>query len=143
LPTIERTVERNRLFGAEDAFGMPRERGCNLNTQTTRSQNFGFLLAVSPMLEMIASFAEAYLAEDPNGSLTKTRQWAEIVAKRVAAKVGLPVGPDESQLDALKKLENAGAIIGEVARLFHSIRKTGNAAVHGLAGADLAKAGPG
>ncbi len=86
------------------------------------------------MLDKIASFAEAYLAEDPNGSLTKTRQLAEIVTKRVAAKVGLPAGPDETQLEALKKLENAGAISGEIARLFHSIRKTGNAAVHGLAG---------
>ena len=54
--------------------------------------------------------------------------------KRLAAKVGLAAEPGESQFDLLKKLENAGAISGEVARLFHSIRKTGNDAVHGVAG---------
>lgn len=97
-----------------------------------RSQNFQFLITISPMLEKIASYAEAYLAEDPNGSLVKTRQWAEILTKRIAAKVGIP--SDQSQLDLLNKLENLGAISGEIARLFHSIRKTGNAAVHGLAG---------
>lgn len=97
-----------------------------------RSQNFQFLITLSPMLEKIASYAENYLAEDPNGSLVKTRQWAEILAKRVAAKVGLP--SDQSQLDLLNKLEAIGAISGEIARLFHGIRKTGNAAVHGLAG---------
>lgn len=105
-----------------------------MSTPAPRSQNFSFFLAVSPMLEKIASFAEAYLAQDPNGSLMKTRSWAEILAKRVAVKVGLPLGPDDSQLEVLKKLEYAGAISGEIARLFHSIRKTGNAAVHGLAG---------
>lgn len=99
-----------------------------------RSQNFTFLMAVSPILEKIVSFAEAYLAEDPNGSLTKTRQWAEILAKRVAAKVGITTDPKDTQLELLKKLENAGAISGEVGRIFHSIRKTGNAAIHGMAG---------
>lgn len=97
-----------------------------------RSQNFKFLITISPMLEKIASYAEAYLADDPNGSLVKTRQWAEILTKRIAAKVGIP--SDQTQLDLLNKLENMGAISGEIARLFHSIRKTGNAAVHGLAG---------
>jgi type I restriction enzyme R subunit len=96
-----------------------------------RSHNFQFLIAVSPMLEKIASYAEAYLADDPNGSLVKTRQWAEILAKRVAAKVGLQVGADQGQAELLNKLETMGAISGEIARLFHSIRKTGNAAVHG------------
>ncbi|MFD0682419.1 MULTISPECIES: type I restriction-modification system endonuclease [unclassified Paenibacillus] len=99
-----------------------------------RSQNFTFLLSLSPMLEKIAGFAEAYLMEDPNGSLTKTRQWAEILAKRLAAKVGLVLESNATQLDLLKKLEDSGAISGEVARLFHSIRKTGNAAIHGNAG---------
>lgn len=99
-----------------------------------RSQNFTFLLSLSAALEKIAGFAEVYLAEDPNGSLTKTRQFAELLAKRVAAKVGVQQGPTENQYDLLKKLENAGAITGGMAQLFHSIRQAGNAAVHGLAG---------
>lgn len=74
-------------------------------------------MALAPMLEKTVSFAEAYLADDPNGSLIKTRLWAEILPKRLSAKVGLSVGPDETQLDMLKKLENSGAISGEVVAL--------------------------
>lgn len=99
-----------------------------------RSQNFGFLITISPTLERIAGFAEAYLADDPNGSLMKTRQWAEILAKRIAAQVGLALEPTDTQFDILKRLEQSGAISGDVARLFHSIRKTGNEAVHSAAG---------
>ncbi len=78
--------------------------------------------------------AERYFADVPNTCLIKLRQFWEILAQLTAANVGLYVSPDESQVGRLRRLRERGVLKGDVDRLFHELRKMGNAATHALAG---------
>jgi type I restriction enzyme, R subunit len=95
------------------------------------SQNFAFLNVYSSELVRLGSLAEQYFLNDPNTCLIKLRQFGELLAQQVAAKVGLYEDPNESQVELLRRLENRQTIIGKVAQLFHEVRKVGNQATHG------------
>jgi type I restriction enzyme R subunit len=94
------------------------------------SQNFAFLKVHSKELVKLASQAESYFVDDPNTCLIKLRQYGELLAQLIAARVGLYQIPDETQFELLKRLEYEGAIAGQVRDLFHEIRKFGNDATH-------------
>ncbi len=98
------------------------------------SRNFAFLKVYSLELVRLGSLAEQYFVDDPNTCLIKLRQFGEQLAQLVAAKVGLYENPDESQFELLRRLEGRQAIVGQVAQLFHEVRKVGNAATHGTFG---------
>ena len=95
------------------------------------SPNFAFLATRDPSLVRIAAQAERLCFEDPNTSLIKSRQLCELLARQVAARVGLATSPDAAQLDVLRGLQDKGVLPREIADLFHNIRKVGNAATHG------------
>lgn len=78
--------------------------------------------------------AERYFADDPNTSLLKLRQLAELLAQLVAAKVGLYTSRDEPQYDLLRRLLDEGILPREIAQLFGEVRRAGNAANHAHAG---------
>jgi type I restriction enzyme, R subunit len=99
-----------------------------------RSLNFEFLKTHEPLLAQLGAAAERYCFEDPNVSLYKLRQFGELLAQMTAGSVGLSVPRDANQMTLLRDLESRGAIRGDVQRLFHEIRKTGNDAVHSLVG---------
>jgi type I restriction enzyme, R subunit len=99
-----------------------------------RSLNFEFLKSHEPMLTQLGAAAERYCFEDPNVSLYKLRQFGELLAQLAASSLGLTVTRDANQLSLLRDLESRGAIRGDVQRLFHEIRRTGNEAVHSLVG---------
>ena len=48
--------------------------------------NFDFMETHSPQLTKLGSLAERYFASDPPGALVKLRQFAEFIAKDVAAR---------------------------------------------------------
>lgn len=98
------------------------------------SRNFAFLKAHSLELVRLGSLAEQYFADDPNTCLIKLRQFGEQLAQLAAAKVGLYEDPDENQYELLRRLENRRVIVGQVAQLFHEVRKVGNKATHGTFG---------
>ncbi|MEL7068497.1 MAG: type I restriction-modification system endonuclease [Cyanobacteria bacterium J06581_3] len=94
------------------------------------SRNFVFLKVHSIELVRLGSLAGQYFANDPNTCLIKLRQFGEVLAQLVAAKVGLYEEPGERQVDLLRRLKFRGAVTGQAADMFHEIRKKGNDATH-------------
>ncbi len=82
----------------------------------------------------LGMLAEKYFAEDPNTCLIKLRQLAEQLAQQVAARAGLYLSTDESQLELLRRLQADRILPYDVAQLFHSVRKAGNDANHAITG---------
>jgi type I restriction enzyme, R subunit len=97
------------------------------------STNFAALQAHDAQLVRLGMLAERYFADDPNTSLLKLRQLAELLAQLVAAKVGIFTSSDEAQYDLLRRLQDQGILPRDVAQLFSEIRRAGNAASHALA----------
>jgi type I restriction enzyme, R subunit len=94
------------------------------------SPNFIFLTEINPQLLRLATLAERYLTEDPVTCLMKLRQFAELLAQLVAAKVGLYQDSEENQLKLLNRLGVNNLIPGEIGSLFHELRRAGNEATH-------------
>ena len=106
--------------------------------QNIRS-NFDMLRSYEAQLWRLGALAERYFAEDPNTSLLKLRQFAELLAQSLAARGGLYASPEESQYDLIRRLQGEGLLPREIRQVFDQIRVTGNAANHALEG-DHAKA---
>ena len=96
--------------------------------------NFAQLRPYDEQLFRLGVLAERYFPEDPNTALIKLRQLGERLAQQVASRFGVFTCLEESQLALIRRLELEGLIEREVAGLFHDLRKTGNAATHGLQG---------
>lgn len=94
------------------------------------SANFEFLAAYDEQLVRYGALAEQYFADDPNTSLLKLRQFAELAAFTIAAKTARYDDPAKSFVDVLSRLSVDRVIPREVADLFHTVRKAGNAAAH-------------
>lgn len=94
------------------------------------SANFGFLGSHDPLLVSLGTLAERYFASDPTTAVIKLRQFAEVLAQRTAANLGIALFPQEQQNDLLQRLRTARALTPEVHELFSAIRRAGNAAVH-------------
>jgi type I restriction enzyme R subunit len=94
------------------------------------SPNFAFLAAHDAFLESLGAAAERYFADDPGAALFKLRLLGEQLAKRAAALTAVYVGPNDNQIDVLRRLQDRGTVTREVSELFHSLRKAGNAAAH-------------
>ncbi|MEA2961572.1 MAG: type restriction enzyme subunit [Alphaproteobacteria bacterium] len=62
-----------------------------------QTANFGFLAKHDAQLARLGALAERYFGDDPNTSLMKLRQFAELLAQLTAAKTGQLTKPDESQ----------------------------------------------
>ncbi len=95
-----------------------------------RSPNFSFLEAYDPLLVRYAALAERYVYEDPNGSLLKSRQFAELLAQHAAGAVGHDVDGETRFLDVLRLLRRERVTTRKVEDWFHAIRKAGNRAAH-------------
>ncbi|MDD5388918.1 MAG: type I restriction-modification system endonuclease [Gallionellaceae bacterium] len=100
----------------------------------SRQTNFAHLGAHDEQLVRLGMLAERYFAEDPNTALLKLRQLAEALAQLIASRVGLFTGPEEKQIDLLRRLQDHGILPREVAVLFSEVRRAGNAANHRLDG---------
>jgi type I restriction enzyme R subunit len=94
--------------------------------------NFAFLKSRDEQLLRLGMLAERYFAADPNTSMLKSRQFAELLARRVATDSGLYTGSEEQQYDLLRRLQDASILPREVAQVFGEVRRTGNAAAHSL-----------
>ena len=96
--------------------------------------NFAHLGEHDDQLLRLGLLAERYFPEDPNTSLIKLRQLAELLGQMIAAKVGLYESAAETQFDLLRRLRDRGLVPREIAQIFDQIRRSGNAAAHGLEG---------
>ena len=52
-----------------------------------RSDNFGFLAQIDEQMVRLAALAERYIRNEPNTCLIKLRQFAELLAQSVAARI--------------------------------------------------------
>ena len=95
--------------------------------------NFAHLQSHDEQLLRLGMLAERYFAGDPNTSLLKLRQLAEVLAQLAASNSGLFGGPEESQFELLSRLRDHGIMPPEIHQLFDEIRRAGNAASHALA----------
>lgn len=102
--------------------------------QRAKRTNFAHLEAHDEQLVRLGMLAERYFPDDPNTSLLKLRQHAELLAQLVAAKVGLYVSHDEAQYDLVRRLQDEGILPREIAQLFGEVRRAGNAAAHAIDG---------
>jgi type I restriction enzyme R subunit len=78
--------------------------------------NFEFLRPQGQQLVRLAAQAEHYFRTDPNTSLIKLRQFAELLAKEVAARTGQKTNPRAVAEQITGKLE-LGEIASEVLTL--------------------------
>jgi type I restriction enzyme R subunit len=101
---------------------------------TTLRSNFSHLAAHDEQLLRLGLLAEQYFSADPNTSLLKLRQLAELLAQLVASQVGLYTSPEEPQYQLIYRLQDQGILPSEIAQLFSEVRRAGNAANHALAG---------
>jgi type I restriction enzyme R subunit len=98
------------------------------------SANFGFLEPRAPALFQLAALAEHYFPSDPSTSLIKLRQFAEVMAREVAAQTGLLDQPDQTLSDLLRRLRFERAVPPDAGEFLHQLRALGNRAVHDGAG---------
>lgn len=98
----------------------------------TVASNFQFLAAIEPQLFRLGRLSEVYFAEDPNTCQIKLRQFAELLAQLSAARYGLQIGVSDALMDVLRRLKIEAGVPREVSDLFHTLRLTGNQAVHAI-----------
>lgn len=94
------------------------------------SPNFSFLATYDAALVVVAARAEQYFPEDPVTCLMKLRQFGELLAQQLAARLGLFVSVEEPQAELLGRLRREGNLPREVLDLFHDLRRVGNEATH-------------
>lgn len=92
--------------------------------------NFGFLRAHDATLAGLGGLAERYFREDPSTSLMKLRQFAELMAKLIAAHHAVYSDTRGGFEETLQRLSYERILPREVADVFHRLRKLGNVAVH-------------
>lgn len=93
------------------------------------SPNFAYLSYHDPRLVALGTEAEQLFAEHPRSCLNTLRLYAEILAQRAAALLGLRSSAD-TQVQLLTRLAESGAFDARVRQLFHDLRRAGNAASH-------------
>jgi type I restriction enzyme R subunit len=105
-----------------------------MKSRPSLSSNFAHLQTHDGQLLRLGMLAERYFADDPNTCLLKLRQLAELIAQLVASNVGIFDRPDDGQYEPLFRLHDHGIFPAEIYQLFGEVRRTGNAANHGLTG---------
>lgn len=94
------------------------------------ASNFVFLAVHDARLMTLGGLAERYFRDDPSTAIVKLRQFAELMAKLIAARNAAYRNERETFEETLRRLSYERIIPKEVADLFHALRKTGNTAVH-------------
>lgn len=94
--------------------------------------NFSFLTAHDPVLLRLASTAEHVFAADPNTTLIKLRQLGEAIAQDLAARAGIAVDANSTQLELIQQLSRQLDLDADIRHLFHTLRVEGNRATHGF-----------
>src|SRR5688572_29063130 len=96
----------------------------------TKSHNFSFMNIYERQFDRLGALAEGYFCDDPNTCLIKLRQFGELLAQEVAARVGLYTTSAEPQADRLRRLKAERAVPPQAMDLFHQVRIAGNEATH-------------
>ncbi len=92
--------------------------------------NFKHLAGVDEQLARLGELAERFFHVDPPTSIGKTRSFAELLAKEVAARAGLEFDAQTTFEELLRRLHDKALLARDVSELVHFIRRIGNAAIH-------------
>ena len=99
------------------------------------STNFDHLKPLSPELHKLGALAERFFCQDANTSLIKSRQFAELMVREVAAISGRhDPALRETTNDLLRRLTAQQVLPREVSDVFHAVRRQGNRATHEFSG---------
>jgi len=94
------------------------EVDARIRALANRSQNFGFLLPLEPLLAATGEGAEAFVYADPNVALFKARLFGEVLVSELVRRLGLRVtgggGKPPMQLERIKTLVHEGAVTTEI-----------------------------
>lgn len=69
-----------------------------------QSTNFDFLKKQNPLFYKLGSIAEQNFENDPNTTLIKLRQLGEAIAHDVAARLGITVDEQPTQIDLVNRI---------------------------------------
>ncbi|AGB41038.1 DNA/RNA helicase, superfamily I [Halobacteroides halobius DSM 5150] len=94
------------------------------------SINFSFLKNKWPDLNELGKLAEKNLYSDPNTTLFKLRKFGERIVDYIFEYENITELKDKRQFNKLKRLEKEELMDDKILEIFHSLRKTGNEAVH-------------
>ncbi|CAL4867090.1 hypothetical protein MMA231_01340 [Asticcacaulis sp. MM231] len=97
---------------------------------TLTSVNFDFLQVHEARLVALGALSERYFREDPATAIFKLRQFAELMAKLIAARHAQYKGARETFEETLRRLTYDSIIPKEAADIFHALRRLGNVAAH-------------
>lgn len=100
---------------------------------TPHVSNFAHLAKLEPALAKQGELAELLSLIDASTCVVKLRQFAELLAKRLAVRSGT-WKPDETQRDRLDRLRRENLLTDEVFQVFRTLRQEGNKATHDLRG---------
>ncbi|MGV3554230.1 MAG: type I restriction-modification system endonuclease [Croceibacterium sp.] len=98
------------------------------------TSNFAFLSAEDAQLARLGALAERSFHDDAPGTLIRLRQFAEFLAKEVAARNALLPSSAATFDDVLRNLKLRSATPRNVLDLLYHLKQVGNAAVHENAG---------
>lgn len=90
--------------------------------------NFDMLRPYEEQLWRLGALAERYFADDPNTSILKLRQLAELLGQSLAARAGLYTSQEESQYELIRRLQGEGILPRDVKQMLDQVRVVGNAA---------------
>jgi type I restriction enzyme R subunit len=92
--------------------------------------NFKHLTDADRQLARLGELAERLFHIDPPTSIGKTRSFAELLAKEIAARSGTTFDAYTTSQGLLRRLRDDGLLPRDVSEWFHYIRRVGNAAIH-------------
>ncbi len=92
--------------------------------------NFKFLSTEYPILANLGILAEKYLHEDPNTTLFKMRLFGEKMVETIFDIHQLDFPYENTAFRRLELLKDEAILEDSILGLFHTIRKSGNQAVH-------------
>ncbi|MCK9640996.1 MAG: type I restriction-modification system endonuclease [Prolixibacteraceae bacterium] len=92
--------------------------------------NFIFLAKEYSILAKLGNLAERYIHDDPNASLFKMRLFGEKMVEYIFEIQQLDFPHENTAFRRLELLKDEGILEDNILGLFHTIRKSGNQAVH-------------
>lgn len=97
---------------------------------TEIASNFEFLKEHDALFFQLARSAENAFVRDPNTTLIKLRQLAEVIAKQIATYCAIEYDEQTTQADLLYRINKELMVNPAILDLFHYIRIEGNKAAH-------------